>query len=73
MILETAKPHNVAIAFTSDIQPRLGENQHLLPRAGPAQCLELGNAHQHCIQPARQGELEEETNAIILTENQPRK
>lgn len=49
MILETAEPQNVAIAFTSEIQPRLGKNQHLLPRAAPAQCLEPGSAHQHCI------------------------
>lgn len=72
MILETTEPHNVAIAFTSEIQSRLGENQQLLNRAPPAQCFEPGSAHQYCIQPARQGEFEEDRNAIIHTEIQPR-
>lgn len=57
MLLETAEPDNVAIAFPSEIQPRLGENQHLLPRAAPAQCVGPGSAQQHCIWPAQQGKL----------------
>lgn len=38
MILDAAEPHSEAIAFTSETQPRLGENQHLLNGAPPALC-----------------------------------
>lgn len=63
--LETAKPCNVVIAFTSQMQPHLSKNQLLLNTAA--------QSYTRTVLLVSMGvEFEDDRNEIIHTEIQPR-